>query len=169
MAFVDRKLFVNFDESTLGIINLLPKSQRMFCCVDLLEIPCLPSHCPGNFEEVQAPAVRERRPVAKFSFVAAARGHGVVAGLSRCVRVFMFVVAWRSVKPIVAGGLILHSLRLPGEELHELGEDLGAVSAREAEGELGDEQAVRGAEVVPVAVDLEGQIPFAVGELRQCR
>lgn len=94
---------------------------------------------------------------------------GLVAGLSRCVRVFMFVVAWRSVKPIVAGGLILHSLRLPGEELHELGEDLGAVSAREAEGELGDEQAVRGAEVVPVAVDLEGQIPFAVGELRQCR
>ena len=58
---------------------------------------------------------------------------------------------------------------LPGQQFHDLGEDLGAVLAREAEGELGHEQAVLHAEVVAAAADLEGEVALAFGEFRQRR
>ena len=58
---------------------------------------------------------------------------------------------------------------LPGQQLHDLGEDLGAVLAREAEGELGHEQAVLHGEVVAAAADLEGEVALAFGEFRQRR
>jgi hypothetical protein len=75
MSPIDGILFMNFDQLSTAVVNLLPKPDGLFVSIHFLEIARLPTLPTGDFKPLLPAATRQLMPLSKLPLVLLSTAH----------------------------------------------------------------------------------------------